>query len=57
MNGLKFVETVTEEIEPYMLEIHKKIWELAEISSGEFESSKLLMQVLRDEGFSTGKCV
>lgn len=52
MNGLKFVETVTEEIEPYMLEIHKKIWELAEISSGEFESSKLLMQVLRDEGFS-----
>ncbi|MFT4005924.1 MAG: hypothetical protein QM683_09920 [Lacrimispora sp.] len=57
MKELDFIETEAEELKAFMFEIHRKIWEYAEISDGEFESSELLCQVLEEEGFSVRKNV
>lgn len=51
MSGLDFAEKIMKEIEAQMFEIHSQIWKLAEPSDQEYESAKILCEVLRKEGF------
>lgn len=52
MDKLQFIEKIIEERSAKIIDISQKIWELAELPYEEFESYKILVDVLKDEGFA-----
>lgn len=52
MELLKFVEEVIAQKEDKIFEVNDAIWEYAELSHEEYQSSELLCQVLKEEGFT-----
>lgn len=57
MTNREFVEKIANEKEEIAIEISRKIWELAELSHEERNSSQLLIQTLEDEGFTVERNV
>ena len=57
MTDLEFTEKTMTDLETTILNLHNKIWELAELSDEEFESAELLCKALEAEGFQVRRSV
>ena len=52
MDLLKFVQDAVAEKADIVLDANRKVWEYAELSHSEFKSAALLVNILKDEGFT-----
>lgn len=57
MNKLKFIEEILEEKKEKIISISDKIWEFAELPYDEYNSCKLLTEILKDQGFTVNSGV